>query len=150
MQRAAHDLRTLQLGPLWVLSALAGTGNRFEPAELDAFWDAVVDVTLRTTGTAREVLASITEDRSGLLLDFELDDRSVVSGLTHVVAALDSRDREMADAYKLALLRIGTGVGRARGPYGRKITAEDTQTLLLVAELLEIESVPPVADDVLV
>ena len=78
------DTRTLQFGPLWVLSALAGTYNRFQSYELAAFWDTLVAVALRTPRPAREILTSMAEDRSGLLLDFELDDRPVVSGLRQI------------------------------------------------------------------
>ena len=74
----------------------------------------------------------------------------MVSGLRHVVAALDRGAAELADDYKLALFRIGLGVGRSRGPYGRTITPEDEQLLLLIAELLELDVVPPIVDDVLV
>ena len=62
---------TLQFAPLWVLSALAGTYTRFDPYELDAFWDVLVEVTLRTPEPARSILASTTENRAGLLADFE-------------------------------------------------------------------------------
>src|SRR4030095_14868331 len=75
------EMRTLQFGALWVLSYLAGTYNRFKSYELAAFWDTVVAVALRTPHPARDILTSMTEDRPGLLLDFELDDRPVVSGL---------------------------------------------------------------------
>jgi hypothetical protein len=142
----SKDLRTLQLGPLWVLSALAGTASRFRPYELDAFWDTVVSVTLRTPPSARDVLISMAKDRAGLLLEFELQDEPVVSGLRHVVAALDRGPTELAEDYKLAVFRIGLGVGRSRGPYGRTITPEDEQLLLLIAELLELDVVPPIID----
>jgi len=147
---AANELRTLQLGPLWVLSALAGTHNRFHPAELQAFWDTLVAVALRTPQAAREILTSMVEDRTGLVLDFELDDRPVVSGLAHVVAVLDRMAPATAADFKLALLRIGMGVARARGPYGRIITPENEQLLLLLAELVEIEHVTQIEDEILV
>lgn len=147
---ASEDLRTLQLAPLWVLSALSGIHSGFGRNELDAFWDTVVEVGLRTPGTAKEILTSLTADRSGLVLDYELDDRSVVTGLGHVVAALERVPASAAYDYKLALLRIGVGMGRARGPYGRTVTPADEQALLLVAELLELRRTPPVGDNVLV
>jgi hypothetical protein len=147
---ASDDLHTLQLAPLWVLSALSGTHAGFERHELDAFWDTVVAVCLRTPGTAQQVLQTLTEDRSGLVLDYELDDRSVVTGLTHVVAARDRLDPATAYDFKIALLRIGVGMGRARGPYGRSVSSRDEQTLLLVAELLEIRRTPSVGDNVFV
>jgi hypothetical protein len=136
----SDDRRTLQFGPLWVLSALAGTYTRFAPYELDAFWDTLVEVALRTPEPARGILTSTTEDRASLLLDFELDGRPVVSGLSHVVALLDRMGPPLDPDYRSALLRIGTAVARARGPYGRRVTEDDEQKLLLVAALLEIES----------
>src|SRR3954451_19130726 len=89
----SEDVRTLQLGPLWVLSALVGTHTRFSAMDLVAFWDAVVSEGLRAPREARELLATLTTDRSGLLLDFELDGRSVVSGLRDVVTVLGPDER---------------------------------------------------------
>jgi hypothetical protein len=138
----SDDQRTLQFGPLWVLSALAGTYTRFAPYELEAFWDTVVEVALRTPEPARKILTSTTADRASLLLDFELDGRPVVSGLTHVVAALDRIGSPVDRDYRSALLRIGGAIARARGPYGRRITEDDEQKLQLLAALLEVESEP--------
>lgn len=133
--------RTLQLAPLWLLSALTGRTVDFMAEDLAAFWDALVDVTLRTPqGSARDLLVSLTADRSGLLLDLELDDRSVTTGLRHVVAALGDLDAAAAADYKVALLRIGSAVARARGPYGRTITPKDTSLLLLIASLLDMST----------
>ena len=145
---ASEDLRTLQLAPLWVLSSLSGTHASFPSYELEAFWDAVVEVSLRTPSGAREILGSLAADRTGLVLDYELDDRSVVTGLAHALTAMDRLDPTTAADYKIALLRIGVALGRARGPYGRSISPRDEQTLLLVAELLELRRTPPVAEDV--
>ena len=144
------EMRTLQFGPLWVLSSLAGTYNRFKSYELAAFWDTVVAVALRTPYPARDILTSMAEDRSGLLLDFELDDRPVVSGLRHIVSILDRFESEASADFRMALLRIGVDVARNRGPYGRTITPEHEQLLLLIAELLDLDPLPDNSDDVLV
>ena len=104
------------------------------------FWDVLVDVALRTPEPARGLLTSLAEDRTSLLLAFELEDRPLVSGFAAVVRALAALPPDTAADYKLALLRIGTGLGRARGPYGETISGSDTQLLLLVAELLELRS----------
>jgi hypothetical protein len=143
-------MRTLQFGPFWVLSSLAGTYNRFKSYELAAFWDTVVAVALRTPRPARDILTSMAEDRSGLLLDFELDDRPVVSGLRHIVSILDRIEPEASADFKLSLLRIGAAVARNRGPYGRTITPEHEQLLALIAELLDMDSLHDIGDDVLV
>jgi hypothetical protein len=139
-------MRTLQFGPLWVLSALAGTYNRFKTYELAAFWDTVVAVALRTPYPARDILTSLAEDRPGLLLDFELDDRPVVSGLRQILEILGPIEPETSSGYRLALLRIGIDIARNRGPYGRTITPEHEQLLLLLAELLDIDSVADLGD----
>ena len=70
MNISSDELRTLQLAPVWVLSALAGTCSRFDVDELAAFWDTVVAVALRTPESARQLLTSTSGDRSGLLLYF--------------------------------------------------------------------------------
>ena len=131
----SDDVRTLQLGPLWVLSALVGTHTSFAEPDLLAFWDAVVSEGLRAPAEARTLLGTLAADRSGLVLDFELDGRSVVSGLRDVVSVLGPDDR--VEGYRRALVRIGGSVARARGPYGRQISSEDLNRLLLVAQLLD-------------
>ena len=143
------DMRTLQFGPFWVLSSLAGTDNRFESYELVAFWDTVVAVALRAPLPAREILTSMAADRSGLLLDFELDDRPVVSGLRQILEVLDRLEPEASSGFRLALLRIGTEIARLRGPYGRTITPEQEQLLKLLAALLELDTGSDI-DEVLV
>ena len=140
------EMRTLQFGPFWILSAVAGTYNRFKSYELEAFWDTVVAVAVRTSRPARDILTSMAEDRPGLLLDFELDDRPVVSGLRHIVDILNRLDPGASSAFRLALLRIGVGIARNRGPYGRTITPEHEQLLELIAELLEMDSAPDIGD----
>jgi hypothetical protein len=140
------EMRTLQFGPFWILSAIAGTYNRFKSYELEAFWDTVVAVAVRTSRPARDILTSMAEDRPGLLLDFELDDRPVVSGLRHIVDILNRLEPGASSAFRLALLRIGVGIARNRGPYGRTITPEHEQLLELIAELLEMDSAPDIGD----
>jgi len=147
---SSDELRTLQLGPLWVLSALAGRSSSFDADELSAFWDTVVAVALRTPEPVRQFLTSTSIDRTGLLLDFELDDRPVVSGLGHVLAVLDKLGAPAGLEYRLALVNIAIGLGRARGPYGRRTTPEDEQMILLIAALLEIESAPGLPEELLV
>jgi hypothetical protein len=146
MRLEPAEMRTLQFGPLWVLSALAGTYNRFKTYELAAFWDTVVAVALRTPYPARDILTSLTEDRPGLLIDFELDDRPIVSGLRQILEILGRIEPETSSHFRLALLRIGIDIARNRGPYGRTITPEQEQLLLLLAELLEIDSVEDLGD----
>jgi hypothetical protein len=141
------ELRTLQFGPLWVLSSVVGTYGRFKSYELAAFWDTVVAVALRTPLPARDVLTSMTQDRTGLLLDFERDDRPVVSGLRQIMLILDRMEPGISADFRLALLRIGVAVARNRGPYGRVITSQDEQLLELVAELLELGSLSDLDDD---
>lgn len=137
-----EDVRTLQLAPLWVLSALVGTHTRFAEPDLAAFWDAVVSEGLRAPKDTCDVLRALTVDRTGLLLDLELDGRSVVSGLRDVVTVLGPSD--CVEGYRRALVRIGGAVARARGPYGRQISSEDLNRLLLVAQLLDYS--PSTAD----
>lgn len=133
-------LHLLQLAPVWMLSAIAGTGTTFSASDRDAFWETVYSVSLRTPPAARVVLESVLRAGPGLFLDFELDDRPLASGLRNVSEVLDEMDSELSADYRLALLRIGVGLAKARGPYGRQVSAENEQLLLLLAELLDLRS----------
>ena len=49
-------------------------------------------------------------------------------------------DPGLGGAYRLALLRVGAGLAKARGPYGRQVSPANEQLLLLLAELLDLRS----------
>lgn len=130
---------TLRLGGVWVLSALVGR-TRFDSDEQDAFWDCVADAALRAEGLDRRILHAMAADRRWLFDEFALDGRPIVSGLNAVLALLDRVDAVEADRVRSTLLRFGADFARARGPFGRRITVEDEQTLMLVEQLLQTES----------
>jgi hypothetical protein len=127
---------TLRLGPVWVLSAIAGR-VRFDPDERSAFWDAVTDAALRSTGPGRELLGTVAAERRWLFDDFERDGRPVVSGLLAVTRLLERMSPDTRDDVRASILGIGESVARARGPFGRRMTLQDEQTLLLVGQLLQ-------------
>ncbi|GAA1501534.1 hypothetical protein GCM10009740_38130 [Terrabacter terrae] len=127
---------TLRLAPVWVLNAIAGR-VRFDADERAAFWDAVTDAALRSTGPGRELLSTAAADRRWLFDEFELDGRPVVSGLLSVTRLLERMSPETRDDVRATILRVGESVARARGPFGRRMTLEDEQTMLLVEQLLQ-------------
>ena len=67
-----------------------------------------------------------------------------------MLAVLDKLTPPTGPDYRLSLVNIAIGLGRARGPYGRRTTPEDEQMILLIAALLDIESAPGLPDGVLV
>ncbi|GAA3721117.1 hypothetical protein GCM10022399_41880 [Terrabacter ginsenosidimutans] len=135
-QWSEQEWATLRLAPVWVLSALAGQ-VRFDEDERGAFWDAVTDAALRSTGPGRELLGTAAAERRWLLDAFELDSRPVVSGLLSVTRLLERMSPDTRDDVRASILRVGEGVGRARGHFGRRMTLQDEQTLLLVHQLLQ-------------
>ena len=138
--KGLDSLHVLQLGPVWMLSAVSGSSTSFAPLDRDVFWRVVHSVARRTPPEAQAVLQSVIDAGPDLFLDFELDDRPLVSGLRNVAEVLAGMDPELAADFKLALFRIGVGLARARGPYGQQVSAEHEQLLLLLAELLELRS----------
>ena len=130
---------TLRLAGVWILSALVGQA-RFDEDEQNAFWDCVTDAALRTDGFARQILDAMAADRRWLFDEFGLDDRPIVSGLNSVSRLLDRVDRDEAERVRTTLLDIGYRFARARGPFGRRLTPQDEQTLLLVHQLLQSDS----------
>jgi hypothetical protein len=136
--------QTLRFAPLWVLRAVAGRDRRFHPVEVDAFWRSVREAALEANGFTADVMASVAADRETLVSQFERDGRPIVSGLRAVVAALSSVSEQDSVQFRGALLlRVASGVARARGPFGETITREDAETLSLVAALLDIDTSDP-------
>ena len=130
---------TLRLSGVWILRALVGH-THFDADEQDAFWDCVTDAALRTQGLARWILEAMASDRRWLFDEFQLDDRPIVSGLNAVVRLLDRADPDEAHRVRSTLLDLGHSFARARGPFGRRMTTEDEQTLMLVEQLLQPDS----------
>lgn len=127
---------TLRLSPLWALSALTGR-CRFDVDEREAFWDCVTDVANVSTGLSRELLAAMASDRRWLFDEFELDGRSIVSGFNAVTSLLERAGQESSEDVRRTVLRLSREFARARGPFGRRITVEDQQTLLMMEQLLQ-------------
>ena len=127
---------TLQLGPVWVISALIGR-NRFDELEQEAFWLAVADAPQGPSALSWQLMQAMSRNRDWLFDEFLLDDRSIVSGLGQVTALLERVAPQVSRETREAILRVGADVARARGPFGRRMTDQDAQTLALVAQLLE-------------
>ena len=80
---------TLQLGPVWVISALIGR-NRFDELEQEAFWQAVADAPQGPSALSWQLVQAMSRNREWLFDEFLLDDRSIVSGLGQVTGVLET------------------------------------------------------------
>lgn len=130
------DWGTLQLGPVWVISAVIGRSH-FDELEQEAFFESVEQAPAGETALPWQLMQAISRNRDWLFDEFLLDDRSIVSGLARVATLLERVPPEVSRETRETMLRVGSGVARARGPFGRRITDHDAQTLELVAQLLE-------------
>jgi hypothetical protein len=135
------DQRTLRLAPLWMLSGLVGRA-RLEIWELDALWSAVRAAIPTTTWLGREALQAALDD-PGLVEAYERDGRPVTTGLLAAATASAAHGAGAAISTRSALLAVGEGVARARGPFGRSISRQDADTLELLAEILDVDDADP-------
>ena len=126
---------TLEFGSVWVVDALVGR-DRLDELEEEAFWRGVDDAP-QDSPLGWQLMQAMTRDREWLLDQFQLDDRSVVSGLNEVASLLERVPPEVSRDVREAMLRVGSGLARARGPFGQRISDQDALTLQLVAQLLE-------------
>lgn len=126
---------TLQLGPVWVVSALVGRSHLDELEEA-AFWQSVDDAP-QDSPLAWQLMRAMTLNREWLLEEFQLDERPTVSGLNEVASLLERVPSEVSRDVRESMLRVGSGLARARGPFGQRISDQDALTLELVAQLLE-------------
>ncbi len=130
------DWLTLQRGPVWVISALIGR-NHFDELEQEAFWRAVEEAPVGDAPLSWQLMQAVSRNRDWLLDEFMLDGRSIVSGLCQVTTLLERVPPEVSRETRETILRVGYAMARARGPFGRRITDHDAQTLELVAQIME-------------
>lgn len=128
---------TLQLGPVWVVSALVGR-SRLDELEEPAFWQGV-NYAPQDSALGWQLMQAINHNREWLLDEFQLDDRSIVSGLNEVASLLERVPPEVSRDARECMLRVGSALARARGPFGQRVSDQDALTLQLVAQLLETE-----------
>ena len=126
---------TLQLGSVWVVSALVGR-SRLDELETEAFWRSVDDAP-QESPLGWQLMRAMTLNREWLLDEFQLDHRSIVSGLNDVASLLERVPAEVSRDARQCMLRVGAGLARARGPFGQRMSDQDALTLQLVAQLLE-------------
>src|SRR3954451_7176647 len=126
---------TLQLGPVWVVSALVGRSHLDELEEA-AFWRSVDDAP-QDSPLSWQLMRAMTLHLEWLLADFQLDRRTIGSGLDEDASLLERVPPEVSRDVRESMLRVGSGLARARGPFGQKMSDQDSLTLQLVAELLE-------------
>lgn len=126
---------TLQLGPVWVASAVLGRSG-LDELEQVAFWRSVDDAA-QDSPLGWQVMRAMTVNREWLLDEFQLDPRPVVSGLSEVASLLERVAPDVSRDVRESMLRVGSGLARARGPFGQRISDQDALTLQLVAQLLE-------------
>jgi hypothetical protein len=138
---ARSDQQTLRLAPLWVFSALVGRA-RLETWELEAVWDAV-RATLPTTVSLGSEALQATLDDPDVVAAHERDGRPVTTGLLAAATVSARLGPEAAGSVRSALLAVGEGVARARGPFGRSISRQDADTLKLLAEVLDLSEADP-------
>ena len=138
-----EEWRTLQFAPFWILSAVIGAYDRFDPRDYQVFLRCLEAATLAEGRLRREVLESVVADRDRLAEQFHGEQRSIGVGLFQVDAVLGKAgDDEAAQFKDMLLLDIGEGVARARGRYGTEMHDEDAESLVLAAQLLDFDCYP--------
>ena len=138
---ARSDQQTLRMAPLWVFSALVGR-TRLETWELEAVWDAVRAALPTTTSLGSEALQATLDDPD-VVAAHERDGRPVTTGLLAVATVSARLGAGAASSMRSALLAVGEGVARARGPFGRSISQQDADTLELLAEVMDLSDADP-------
>jgi hypothetical protein len=123
-------------------SAPSGSSARWSgviATSTPALWRRIDEVAAHTTGLAHEVLWLVEADQSRVLQDYAEEGRAIATGLRDVVTVLTQYDAGTSAEFLAALMAVGEGVGRARGPFGQRISQDDRDTLTLVAEILELD-----------
>ena len=138
-----EEWRTLQFAPFWMLSAVVGAYNHFDPRDVQAFVRCLEAATMAEGRLRRELLESVLADRDRLAEQFHADSRSIGVGLFQVDAVLRRAGDDEAASFKdMLVLDVGEGVARARGRYGTEMSDDDAHAVTLAAQLLAMERYP--------
>jgi hypothetical protein len=132
----ATERRTLELAPFWVLAAVVGRYRGIDRPTVDAFGSALA-VAAERSGLAGDVALAARERLPGLIAELEADGRPIVSGLMEVDDLLSRLPDSEAEEFRSMLVdTVGTGIAKARGPFGAEATREDAERLELAAAIL--------------
>jgi hypothetical protein len=141
-QVTAEDLQTLAYGPYLVFFLVAAADGTIDEKEVKAFGkllsgdvdeilkEIIVRTPLDPFETIREISTSGAEE--------------VVHRLTNIRQLLEQKFPEsVANAYKVALLRVGKKIAEASGGgffgFGKKISEEEAAAVVVIAQLLGVD-----------
>jgi hypothetical protein len=129
--------RALQLAPFLILSGVSGRYRGFATDEMLVFEHWLGEASRAPGGLNRDILAPVSANVAGFATAFEDYQITIVSGLTAVGRILVGQPESEVVLHRTALVNIlGRGLARARGPYGREVTTQDEQTLVMLEEFL--------------
>lgn len=129
-----EDLQIFRSGPFWLLSALTGQPSPGSD-ERRMCEEALGSLANKYAPDIGHLLLDV-DDEDAVRLATS-DDRSVATGLTDIAMALRRLDAKTAANYRRTLLTFGFMIAKAHGPFGKSITPEDGQTLVVCASLLD-------------
>ena len=131
------EWKTLQFGPYWAFMAVAAQDRSLDPAEKDAFVNALNASDAAQGELAREVMQSVAEAQVATFSAWQADDRSPADGLTAIRQILTKVDADEARRYKGALVWLGLSVAESSGAWlGGDISDRERKAIKSVAEML--------------
>lgn len=108
------DWLTLQLGPMWAVSALIGRCHLSDLEEA-ALWH-VLETSESRSPLSWRLKEDAVANREWLLQEILVDDRSIVSGLTQVASLLDAWvPADVSREVREWMLMVSSRFARARG-----------------------------------
>jgi hypothetical protein len=134
-----QDVQTLRSGPFWLLSALTGQPSP-GPDERRLCEEALESLANKSDPDVAYLLLDVADH--GAIRLAASHNCSVATGLTNIAMAMRRLDGDTAVNYRRALLTIGFTIAKAHGPFGKSITPEDGQTLVVCASLLDHTGAP--------
>ncbi len=139
-QYTAEEWQTLQFGPLWVFTTVVSGQDTGDEKRLEALAREIQEAPLYRDPLVREVLVSVGDELSDLMVRYQEDARNVMDGLQDVAQVLGQKaGDEGAENFKKSMLLIGGNVAKAGDETGAEaIGDEEKRALGLITEWLDL------------
>jgi tellurite resistance protein len=137
-----EDYQKLARAPLLVFAMVAAADGKVGKKELQAFEDALNELSEHPCELMRQAMERVGEDLDAYISSLEQEKEDSVILTKQIGELLDAKFQEQAQEFKKALVHTATKIAAASGGFlglGSKISKNEAATILIIAGMLGLD-----------